>query len=65
MKITYKQMLNEMLNRGKTIKDTRKYRYHVNHKAFRVELRRIPIELLDTTATLDAENWEIVAAIDY
>ena len=65
MKITYKQMLNEMMNHGETIKDTRKYRYHVNYRAFRVELRRIPVEMLDTTATLDAENWETVAAIDY
>lgn len=44
------------------IVDTRKYRYICADFCDRSEIRRLPIEYLDTTAALD--GWETVQIID-
>lgn len=48
--------------------DTKKYRYRLfkkeTHNAVSLEVRRIRLIELDTTATLDRENWELVKVLE-
>lgn len=50
---------NRIIREG--IVDTRKYRYVCNDYSDRREIKRLPIEDLDTTAAID--GWETVKVV--
>jgi hypothetical protein len=54
-----KQLKDRILREG--IVDTDKYRYTLKELPDRTEIRRLPIEYLDTTAAID--GWEVVEAL--
>ena len=62
MKTAKKDFIERVRRDG--IVDTRKYRYiarEVNGPSEQhLEIRRIPLDCLDTTAALDRSNWETV-----
>lgn len=55
-----KEFFDKIIKNG--VVDTKKYRYIYIVSAEKAEIRRIAIDLLDTTATID--GWEVVKVID-
>lgn len=55
-----KEFFDKIIKNG--VVDTKKYRYIYIVSAEKAEIRRIAIDLLDTTATID--GWEVVKVIN-
>lgn len=55
-----KEFFDKIIKNG--VVDTKKYRYIYIVPAEKAEIRRIAIDLLDTTATID--GWEVVKVIN-
>ena len=55
-----KEFVDKVIKNG--VVDTKKYRYVYSVSAEKAEIRRIDINLLDTTGTID--GWEIVKVVD-
>ena len=55
-----KEFIDKVIKNG--VVDTKKYRYIYSVSAEKAEIRRIAIDLLDTTATIN--SWEVVKVID-
>lgn len=60
------ELIDKIMNDKSGSYDTRKYRYIAkhcyDHEKQWIEIRRLPLELLDITAALT--DWETVAVID-
>ena len=54
-----KEFFDKIIKNG--VVDTKKYRYVYGVSAEKAEIRRIAIDLLDTTVTID--GWEVVKGI--
>ena len=56
------RLITRVINEG--IVDTQKYRYASRYNnAGGLDIIRIPLDLLETTAALNNDNWEIVVTL--